>query len=92
MHRTASFSTCDLSDELLQNHSKNIRYFSASGNVMQLAAKELNASGHIKVSNSQNLPTSANLLVLEAAIMTLNGSNADEVVTRIEMLCPLVRA
>ena len=65
---------------------------SASGNVMRLAAEELNASSQVKVINSQNLSTGIGLLVIEAAIMAQNGTAANEIVRQIENLRPLVRA
>lgn len=65
---------------------------STSGNVMRLAAEELNASGQVKVINSQNLSSGIGLLVIEAAIMAQNGANAGEIVTQTEALRPLVRA
>lgn len=65
---------------------------SASGNVMRLAAEELDASNQVKVINSMNLSTGIGLLVVEAAIMAQNGANANEIVKKIEALRPLVRA
>lgn len=65
---------------------------SASGNVMRLAAEELNASDQVKVINSMNLSTGIGLLVIEAAIMAQNGASAAEIVKQIENLRPLVRA
>lgn len=65
---------------------------SASGNVMRLAAEELNASGQIYVVNSENLSTGIGLLVIEAAIMAKNGASAQKIVNHMETLKPLVRA
>lgn len=65
---------------------------SASGNVMRLAAEELDASDQVTVIKPMNLSTGIGLLVIEAAIMAQNGANANEIVKRIEYLRPLVRA
>lgn len=103
-HRTTprtSAPSLDAAIELLSPYVKEGREvvcfsisddMSASGNIMRLAAEELNASGQVKVINSQSLSTGIGLLVIEASIMALSGSNADEIVTRIEALRPLVRA
>lgn len=65
---------------------------SASGNVMRMAAEELQASDFIRVVNSENLSTGIGLLVIEAAIMAMEGKNGEEIVKRMEELKPLVRA
>ncbi len=65
---------------------------SSSGNIMRLAAEELDAAEQIKVVNSENLSTGIGLLVVEAAIMAQNGASADEIVTQAKSLRPLVRA
>ena len=46
---------------------------SSSGNVMQLAAEELNAQDLITVIDSANLSTGIGLLVIEAAILAQNN-------------------
>jgi len=65
---------------------------STSGNVMRLAAAELEAEDLVSVIDSANLSTGIGLLVVEAAIMAREGKNAAEIVERIEELKPLVRA
>lgn len=65
---------------------------STSGNVMRLAAEELEASNRIIVIDSANLSTGIGLLVVEAAIMAQNGAAAAEIVARMEVLKPQVRA
>lgn len=65
---------------------------STSGNVMQLAAEELEACDKITVIDSENLSTGIGLLVVEAAIMAREGLSAQEITKRIEKLRPLVRA
>ena len=65
---------------------------SSSGNVMRMAAEELEMEDRIHVINSANLSTGIGLLVLEAAIMAQNGVPAKEIVARIEELKPLVRS
>lgn len=65
---------------------------SSSGNIMRLAAEELDAAEQVKVVNSENLSTGIGLLVVEAAIMAQNGASADEIVTQAKSLRPLVRA
>ncbi len=65
---------------------------STSGNVMRMAAKEMEAEDRFHVINSANLSTGIGLLVVEAAIMAKNGSPADEIISRIEELKPYVRA
>ncbi len=65
---------------------------SSSGNIMRLAAEELDAAEQVKVVNSLNLSTGIGLLVVEAAIMAQNGACADEIVNHTTSLRPLVRA
>ena len=65
---------------------------STSGNVMRLAAEELNAAELVKVVDSENLSTGIGLLVLEAAVMAQKGMTAAEITGKIEALKPLVRA
>lgn len=65
---------------------------STSGNVMRLAAEELEAEHLVTVINSENLSTGIGLLVIEAAIMAKAGKNAGEITQKIENLKPLVRA
>lgn len=65
---------------------------STSGNVMRLAAAELEAEHLVTVIDSANLSTGIGLLVIEAALMAEKGKNAKEIAQRIEELKPLVRA
>ena len=65
---------------------------STSGNVMRLAAEELDAAQLVTVINSANLSTGSGLLVIEAAIMAGNGATGKEIAERMEELKPLVRA
>lgn len=65
---------------------------STSGNVMRLAAGELDADELVTVIDSANLSTGIGLLVIEAAIMADKGSNASEIKARMEELKPYVRA
>ena len=65
---------------------------STSGNVMRLAAEELEASGRIHVVDSANLSTGIGLLVIEAAIMAANDSPAADILSQMEALKPKVRA
>ncbi len=65
---------------------------SISGNVMRLAASELNAEDRIRVINSENLSTGIGLLVLEAAGMALEGKSGAEIEAHINQLKPQVRA
>ena len=65
---------------------------STSGNVMRLAAEELDAAQLVTVINSANLSTGIGLLVIEAAIMAENGATGKEIAEKMEELKPLVRA
>ncbi|MBQ8597312.1 MAG: DegV family protein [Lachnospiraceae bacterium] len=65
---------------------------SASGNVMRLAAEEMEAEEKVFVIDSANLSTGIGLLVIEAALMAKAGMSAGEIVEEIERLKPLVRA
>ena len=57
---------------------------STSGNVMRLAAEELEASDLITVVDSASLSTGIGLLVIEAAIMAENHCSVKEIVSAIE--------
>lgn len=65
---------------------------SSSGNIMRLAAEQLEAEDSIHVIDSQNLSTGIGLLVVEAAVMAKEGRPANEIVQRIGELVPRVRA
>lgn len=65
---------------------------STSGNVMRMAAEELEYSDHVFVINSKNLSTGIGLLVIEAAILAGKNKPAKEIVQYINSLIPYVRA
>lgn len=65
---------------------------STSGNVMRIAAEELEAEDRITVIDSANLSTGIGLLVIEATIMAQNNHTVEEIVSAIESLKPNVRA
>lgn len=65
---------------------------STSGNVMRIAAEELEAEDRITVIDSANLSTGIGLLVIEAAIMAQNNHTVEEIVSAVEALKPNVRA
>lgn len=65
---------------------------STCGNVIRMAAQELEAESLVHVVDSQNLSTGIGLLVIEAAIMAGEGKTAAQIVARIGELRPLVRA
>ena len=65
---------------------------STSGNVMRLAAEELEASDLVTVVDSANLSTGIGLLVIEAAIMAEKGQSAAEIAATIASLKPNIRA
>ncbi len=65
---------------------------STTGNVMRMAAGELDTEEQIHVINSANLSTGIGLMVIEAAIMAQEGKTAQEIVDKIEVLKPLVRS
>ena len=65
---------------------------STSGNVMRLAAEELDASSLVTVIDSENLSTGIGLLVIEAAILAEQGHSAAEITAAIQEIIPRVRA
>lgn len=65
---------------------------STTGNVMRMAAEELEAQNLIRVIDSQNLSTGVGLMVIEAAIMAQNGKSAAEIAEKIEKERKYVRA
>lgn len=65
---------------------------STTGNVMRMAAEELELGQSVRVIDSANLSTGVGLLVLEAAIMAKNGCALEKIVERVEKLKPFVRA
>ena len=65
---------------------------STSGNVMRLAADELEASDFVTVIDSANLSTGIGLQVVEAAVMAQAGKSAAEITAALEVVRPKVRA
>ena len=65
---------------------------STSGNVIRMAAEELEAEDAVTVIDSRNLSTGIGLLVVEAAIMAADGKSREEIRNRISELIPKVRA
>ncbi|MBO5069882.1 MAG: DegV family protein [Roseburia sp.] len=65
---------------------------STSGNVMRMAAAELEAEHLVSVIDSANLSTGIGLMVIEASIMAQEGKSAAEIVAAVEELKPRVRA
>lgn len=65
---------------------------STSGNVIRMAAEELEAEEKVTIIDSRNLSTGIGLLVIEAAIIAAKGSSRDEIEKRIVELIPKVRA
>lgn len=65
---------------------------SSSGNIMRMAAEELNGQALVRVVDSANLSTGIGHLVIEAAILARNGRSGEEIVRYVEELKPLVRA
>lgn len=61
---------------------------SSSGNVMRIAAAELEAEDLVTVINSENLSTGIGLLVIEAAVLAQKGASVAEIKTHIEALRP----
>lgn len=65
---------------------------SSSGNIMRMAAAQLEAESSIHVIDSRNLSTGIGLLVVQAAAMAKEGRPAEEIVRKMEELIPRVRA
>lgn len=65
---------------------------STTGNVMRLAAGDLNASDRVFVIDSLNLSTGIGLQVLEAAEMAQKGKSGAEIAAYIGTITPRVRA
>ncbi len=65
---------------------------STSGNVMRLAAEEIEAEDKITVIDSMNLSTGIGLLVCKCAEFVAEGMTRAETVEKIEALRPYVRA
>lgn len=67
-------------------------HMSASGNVMRMAAEELEAEERVSVIDSASLSTGIGLQVIEAAIQAQAGKSREEIVRHAEAVRPLVRA
>ena len=65
---------------------------STSGNVMRLAAEELDAAHLVTVIDSENLSTGIGLSVIEAAILAEQGRTAVEITAAVREIIPKVRA
>ncbi len=65
---------------------------STTANVMRLAAAELDYEDHVYVIDSASLSTGIGHLVVEAAIMARKKVSPEDIVERIEILKPYVRA
>lgn len=65
---------------------------STTGNVMRLAAEELDAEQKVCIIDSANLSTGIGLQVIEAACMAKEGRSLAEIVSAIEQIKPRVRA
>ena len=65
---------------------------STSGNVMRLAAEELEASDKVTVINSSNLSTGIGLQVIQAALLSAEGKTRAQITAAIEEIRPRVRA
>ena len=65
---------------------------STTGNVLRMAAEELDASERVAVIDSRNLSTGIGLQVIEAAVLAKAGKSKEEIVETIRNVTPLVRA
>ena len=65
---------------------------STTGNVMRMAAQDVDMEERVHVIDSESLSTGVGLLVIEAAVMAKQGKSAQEIVETIEELKPRVRA
>lgn len=65
---------------------------SSTGNVLRMAAKELEAEERVFVVDSKNLSTGIGLQIIEAALMAIQDREAEEIVEYIKGLQPRVRA
>lgn len=65
---------------------------STTGNVLRMAAEELDAADRASVINSESLSTGIGLLVIEAAMMAKAGKSRDEIVAAVNGMIPKVRA
>lgn len=65
---------------------------SSTGNVLRLAAQELEAEDRVYVIDSKSLSTGIGLQIIEAAVLAEQGMSAKEIVDYIEQIKPRVRA
>ncbi|MBR6790809.1 MAG: DegV family protein [Oscillospiraceae bacterium] len=65
---------------------------SSTGQVMRVAAENVEYADKVHVVNSANLSTGIGLQVIEAAEMVKAGKNAEEILEHIEAIKPMVRA
>jgi len=65
---------------------------SSTGNVLRLAAKELEVEDRVYVMNSKSLSTGIGLQIIEAAIMAEQGMSVAEIVSEIHKMQSKVRA
>ncbi len=65
---------------------------STTANVFRMAAQELEAEEKVSVIDSANLATGIGHLIIEAAMMAVEGKDRETIVTEIERLRPLVRS
>ena len=95
--KTSVASIAEVTD-LFEKHKGEIVCFSISeemsttANVMRLAAQELEREEEIFVINSKNLSTGLGFLVIEAAVMAMQGKCAKEIVKEIDQMIPKVRS
>ena len=80
----------DQGDEIISFSISNS--MSTTGNVMRMAAEELNAADRVHIIDSENLSTGVGLQVIEAAVMAQAGKSAGEIIRHIEAVRPKVRA
>ena len=98
--KTSAASIADVMEvyEKYKDEYEELVCFSISGqmsttvNVMRMAAEEAEMEDRVFVIDSASLSTGGGLLVIEAASMAQAGKSAKEIVERIEMLKPYVRA
>lgn len=80
----------DQGDEIISFSISNS--MSTTGNVMRMAAEELNAADRVHIIDSENLSAGVGLQVIEAAVMAQAGKSAGEIIRHIEAVRPKVRA
>lgn len=98
--KTSSISPYE-AKEFLQKHladGKDMICFciseqmSSCSSVMNMAALDLGVEDRVFIINSANLSTGIGLQIIEAAVMAEQGMSAKEIVDRIKVIQPLVRA